>query len=192
MNNSGYTVKQIADLLKVSKTAIQKVIKNNNINYDEIEKNRQIYYYNTTVKIILLMRNDFDLTLLDKVVELPKTENRKHENFEEKTGNQQTTDCEKSFQNGENNENKTENTETNSKTPEGKIIDILQKTIDTLQNQLIEKDKQIENQDKHIERLTILLHNEQQNHIKAIAEITEGHQQQKKKGFFSRLFRKNS
>jgi DNA-binding transcriptional MerR regulator len=199
MNNSGYTIKQIADLIGVSKEAIRKVIKQHNIKYEYTEKNRQYYSYNDTVKIVLFMRDDFDLSLLDLVVDTPQTTNQNFDNSPTKTANQpQTIEADEDphqVDPKEKPQTNTANSQTNTDnqpTTENQVIEILRQTIDTLKNQLIEKDKQIENLNKNIERLTFLLNNEQQNHIKAITELTEEHQQQKKKGFFSRLFNKNS
>ena len=52
-----YTVKEIADILGVSKTAIQKYIKASAIDYDYIEKNRQYYFEDKADKIIQGFKN---------------------------------------------------------------------------------------------------------------------------------------
>ena len=196
MNNKGYTIKQISDLIGVSKQAVQKVIKQHNISYDDKEKNRQIYFTNTTIKIISAMRSDFDYSKLDfNVADLPQTDNQKTDNSTTETDNKTETEVDDPFSSAPKSENKTDNSATNTdnqQTTENQVIEVLRLTIDTLQNQLNEKDKQIEYKDRQIEMLTRLLHTEQMKTVKAIEEMTEEHQQQKKKGLFSRLFKKNT
>ena len=69
-----YTVKEIADLLQVSKTTVQKVIKANNIVYDYVSKNKQYYSYEKAKQIIGLLRKDFDFTKLE--ISQTKLENK--------------------------------------------------------------------------------------------------------------------
>lgn len=186
MNNNEFTVKQIAEVIGVSKQAVQKVINKNNISYDSIDKNRQIYNYETAVIIISLMRDDFDFSKLKKVVDTPQTANQKNDNLTTENENQPPTTKGDPLSSAPENENKTDNSATttdNQQTTENQVIEILRQTIDTLQNQLIEKDKQIEN-------LTKIIQAEQIKVVKAIPEIIEEHERKKKKGFFNKLFSK--
>lgn len=65
-----YTVKEIADLVGVSKPTIQKIINENFIEADKIEKNKFRYYsYEKTCFIIRVLKPDFDFSLLPKNTE---------------------------------------------------------------------------------------------------------------------------
>ena len=57
-----YTVKEIADLIGVSKTTIQKAIKSNNLSWQKIERNRQYYDQTACYAIIKAIRPDFSPT----------------------------------------------------------------------------------------------------------------------------------
>ena len=59
-----YTVKEIADLLGVSKTTIQKAIKAAAIDYDYVERNKYFYKLDKVKEIISSIRPDFDFTKL--------------------------------------------------------------------------------------------------------------------------------
>lgn len=62
-----YTVKQIADLLAVSKPTVQKVINENGIEADRIEKNKFRYYSVEKAETIIREINaDFDLSILSQ------------------------------------------------------------------------------------------------------------------------------
>lgn len=129
-----YTVKEIADLLQVSKTTVQKSIKANNIDYDYISKNKQYYSYEKTKKIIESIRKDFDFLKLEN--SQTKLENQL-ENSQTETENLKTKI--------ENSETKTENQLENSKTD----IDTVNRMLDMLQQEIEKKDKTIQDlQDK--------------------------------------------
>ena len=65
-----YTVKEIADLLGTSKPTVQKVINENFIEYDRIEKNKFRYYsYEKTIFIIRIIKPDFNFSNLPKKTE---------------------------------------------------------------------------------------------------------------------------
>lgn len=67
-----YTVKEIADLLGVSKPTVQKVFNENFIEPDKIEKNKFRYYsYDKTVLVIEKLKPDFDFSILPKNTEKP-------------------------------------------------------------------------------------------------------------------------
>ena len=84
-NMSDFTVKEIADILKVSKTTVQKAIKAANISYDYIERNRQYYSMEKTRQIVLSIRADFDFSLLESQLANSQTET---ENSQTDTANQ--------------------------------------------------------------------------------------------------------
>ena len=65
MYKESYTVKEIADILGVSKTTIQKYIKASAIDYDYIEKNKQYYGIDKAKIIIKGVRNDFDVAEIE-------------------------------------------------------------------------------------------------------------------------------
>ena len=114
-----YTVKEIADILNVSKTTIQKAIKAANIEYDKIEKNRQYYCIDKTKQIIIKINKNFNYDALQ--------EDFKTENSPTETENQI-----------ENSKTKSENSPT--ETENSKTID---KALEILENQLEEKDNTI-------------------------------------------------
>ena len=65
-----YTVKQIADLLGKTKPTVQKVINENFIEADKIEKNKFRYYsYEKTVFIIRVIDPDFNFSKLPQNTE---------------------------------------------------------------------------------------------------------------------------
>lgn len=67
-----YTVKEIAELLEVSKPTVQKIINENFIEADKIEKNKFRYYsYDKVVFIIGKIKPEFDLSILSKSTEKP-------------------------------------------------------------------------------------------------------------------------
>ena len=65
-----YTVKEIADILGVSKTTVQKAIKAAAIECDKVEKNRQYYSLEKTKQIIIKANKDFDLDTLQVDLEV--------------------------------------------------------------------------------------------------------------------------
>lgn len=140
---SDFTVKEIADILKVSKTTVQKAIKAANISYDYIERNRQYYSMEKTRQIVLSIREDFDFSLLESQLANSQTET---ENSQTNTENQ-----------GENSQTKTENPKTetaNSPTDSREEIAALNRLIDLVQQQLAEKDRQLAVKDKQIQDLS--------------------------------------
>ena len=65
-----YTVKEIAGLLGVSKPTVQKVINENFIEADKLEKNKFRYYsYEKTVFIIRVINPDFNFSIIPKNTE---------------------------------------------------------------------------------------------------------------------------
>ena len=193
-----YTVKQIADLLKVSKTTVQKYIKAAAIKYDYVEYNKQFYSYEKAKGIIKGIRENFDFSALD-------TENQA-ENSTTKTENQaenSTTKTENLQEKTENSTTKTENS-TTEQDPTNRMMDMLQKEIE-------KKDQEIkdlrEKLDKAYDRIAdmadkaqyitaadktaLIIDKTQQKEDNSIVNDQDQDQEinkEKKKGFFSRLF----
>lgn len=199
-----YTVKQIADLLKVSKTTVQKYIKAAAIKYDYVEYNKQFYSYEKAKGIIKGIRENFDFSALD-------TENQV-ENSTTKTENQtenSTTKAENSQEKTENSTTKTENSTTGQDTT-SRMLDMLQKEIE-------KKDQEIkdlrEKLDKAYDRIAdmadkaqyitaadktaLIMDKKQQQEAEPTAArseqegVEQPQQPKEKKGFFKRLFNKN-
>ena len=124
-----FTVKDIADLLKVSKTTVQKYIKAASIQYDYIERNKQFYSPEKAKEIIKSIKPEFDLSELGFANSQEETENSKTEteNSKEK--------LEKSQTESENSQEKTANSEISA--------DATQRMLDMLQQEIEKKDKMI-------------------------------------------------
>lgn len=141
-----YTVKEIADLLGVSKTTIQKAIKAAAIEFDYVERNKYFYKWDKVKEIISSIRPDFDFTKLAN----SQTET---DNSQTETNNQ----TDNSQMQGEYSQTETANsqTETDNQTDNSQTGEIaaLHRLIDLVQQQLAEKDKQLEIKDKQIAAL---------------------------------------
>ena len=142
-----YTVKEIADILGVSKTTVQKAIKAAAIECDKVEKNRQYYSLEKTKQIIIKANKVFDLDTLQVGLEVEnsptKTENQT-ENSQILTENSPTE--------SENSKTKTENSPTIDKALEilEKQLDEKDSTIKDLQEKLAAAYSQISEQSKTI------------------------------------------
>ena len=142
-----YTVKEIADIVGVSKTTVQKAIKAAAIECDKVEKNRQYYSLEKTKQIIIKANKDFDLDTLQVGLEVEnsptKTENQT-ENSQILTENSPTE--------SENSKTKTENSPTIEKALEilEKQLDEKDSTIKDLQEKLAAAYSQISEQSKTI------------------------------------------
>ena len=198
-----FTVKQIAELLSVSKPTVQKAIKELAIEPERAQNNNRRYYsYADTVAIIKAVNPSYDFSLLSEFGAKPQSETAKPQtepqNEEEKT----------------------------AKPPNSEEIDLLKSMLGVIQEQLKEKDKQLAVKDKQIsdlsERLAEALQitrgqqyiaaadrtkelleadtnnkeeDRQEKYTTAAADINESIEQEevqplppKKKGFFARLF----
>lgn len=83
------TVKEIADLLGVSKTTVQRAIKELELTPDLIIKNKHIYEKETAKEIIEFIDNSFDFTGVfnfDTETKQNETEQNKHETKAETVG----------------------------------------------------------------------------------------------------------
>lgn len=128
-----YTMKDIADTLKVSKTTVRKAIKAAAIDYDKVESNKYFYSIDKTKQIIKNINSDFDLRGLQSDLET--------ENSETKFANSQTETAiltENSQTETENSETKFANSQT--ETENSKTIEV---ALNILEKQLNEKDNTI-------------------------------------------------
>lgn len=139
---SDYTVKEIADLLGVSKTTIQKAIKAADITYDYVERNKYFYKCEKVKQIISSIRPDFDFSqLANSPTETDNSQTQadnQTDNLRNETDNSQTQAA--------NSQTETDNSQTGE-------IAALHRLIDLVQQQLAEKDKQLEIKDKQIAAL---------------------------------------
>lgn len=84
-----YTMKDIADTLKVSKTTVRKAIKAAAIDYDKVESNKYFYSIDKTKQIIKNINSDFDLRGLQSDLETENSET-KFANSQTETENSET------------------------------------------------------------------------------------------------------
>ena len=167
MKKDYYTVKEIADLVKVSKTTIQKIIKSIGIDFDYVERNRQYYSFDKAKRIILDFNPEFEFPIIEN-----QSANQS-ENSETETENNKNV-CENSQTKSAKSETKTEN----SKTEAEDQIAALNRMLDIIQKQLEEKDRQLSIKDKQIadlsERLKeAMLLTKGQQYIAAADKATE-------------------
>lgn len=205
--NKYYKIIEIAELLEVSKTAIQKTIKAADIEPDKKERNKYYYGVEKTKQIIRSIRPDFDFSFFDN--SQTKTDNstteisNKTDNSQTKSGNQQ--------EESDNSTTKTDNSQTESGNSSAaqldhQIIQELQRTIAIFENELKEKNEQLKNKDKQIETLNntiqmlndtiqgqLLLNAQEKKLIEAenSGNAAEKEPEQKKKSFFKRFFGKS-
>ena len=128
-----YTMKDIADTLKVSKTTVRKAIKAAAIDYDKVESNKYFYSIDKTKQIIKNINSDFDLRGLQSDLET--------ENSETKFANSQTETAILTA----NSQTETENSKTKfansqTETENSKTIEV---ALNILEKQLNEKDNTI-------------------------------------------------
>ena len=193
-----YTVKEIADLISVSKTTIQKFIKNNGIEYDYIKSNRQYYSFSKVKMIIVGLRGDFEFTEIENSP--TKTENQ-IENSPTKTEKPKIET--ENFENEiENSKTKTENSPTEMETL-NRMLDMLQaevekkdKTIQDLQNKLDNAYSQIADFATKAQYITAadktvqIMDKQQQMETEVNAAAANEVEQPPKKSLWKRLFNK--
>ena len=138
-----YTVKQIAELLKVSKPTVQKAINELNIIPERKQNNgRAFYNYDNTVSIIKYLRTDFDIAALSHVShvggklqsETAKPQNRPPD-FAKSTAKH---------------ESELQNTARVTEKPPDQELELLKDMYETLKKQLDEKDRQLAIKDNQI------------------------------------------
>ena len=152
-----YTMKDIADTLKVSKTTVRKAIKAAAIDYDKVESNKYFYSIDKTKQIIKNINSDFDLRGLQSDLE---TENSKTKFANSETKNTILT---------ENSQTETENSKTKfansqTETENSKTIEV---ALNILEKQLNEKDNTI----KDLQEKLAAAYNQIGEQSKTIADL---------------------
>ena len=124
---SEFTVKQIAEVLEVSKPTVQKLINKNSIQPVRIAKNKYRFYsLEDAAEIAKKINPSFNVSVLESVSAKPKNETAKPENQVEKP------------------ETLTAKPETKTAKPQiSDELELLKRTVAIIEKQLDEKDKQI-------------------------------------------------
>ena len=138
-----YSIKDLADILDVSKTTIRKAIQKEQIEFDSVKSNKQLYSEAKARQIILSINADFDFANSQTVFANLETEGT---NQSENNGNKSAKSITESA---------------NSQTPEMKL---LIKTIDILEKQLEQKDKQIDSLNERLEQALTSLNEQSHEH----------------------------
>lgn len=133
-----YTVKEIAELLGVSKPTVQKVINDLDLPFITKGKRDRLYPEESVIEVIKVLDPCFDFS---KITEKTENETQKPQNDTE---------------NIENNEKETEK---NAK--DRKVDDLQELLIQTLQKQIEDQQKQLESRDQEINQLHKLLDQQQ-------------------------------
>jgi uncharacterized protein YjcR len=149
-----FTVKELADILEVSKTTVRKTIQRENIAFDYMKNNKQYYSAEKAKSIIVATKEDFDFSTLDFEFANSQTD------LENKGANLKTE--------GANSQTESENLKTETANLKTQEIELLKDTIDIIKKQLEEKDKQLAVKDKQIEDLA--------ERLKEAMELTKGQQ----------------
>jgi len=137
-DNKSYTVKDIADILKISKPTVRKYLSELS---EEVKKDNY-YEYNR----LYISENCFK--------EIEKIIGKSENNIEK---------AENNAENLEDNVGKVKNNTENSENSTGKLESALEQQITFLSEQIKEKDKQLAEKDKQIDALTTALNNAQEN-----------------------------
>lgn len=129
-----YTVKELAELLDVSKPTVQKVINDNAIKEDKIVKNKYRYY--SGQKVLFIIKNikpDFDFSILMQNTEKPLETTEKSEDPIENTS---------------------QNTENTPQTPpNSQNFESFNRMLDIIEQQLKQKDEELAQKNKEIQYL---------------------------------------
>ena len=133
-----YTVKEIAELLEVSKPTVQKMINDLGIEFITKGKRDRFYTEDNVIEVIKAINPNFDLS---KIIEKTAKNENEPQNEEENT---------------ENTEKDNANTE-----KDRKIEDLQMQLLETLQKQIADQQKQLESKDQEIQQLHKLLDQQQ-------------------------------
>ena len=156
-----YTVKEIAELLNVSKPTIQRYINTAAIEPDKEENQCRYYSYDKAVEIIKAVNAEFDISRIAADHEAPQNE-----------APQTATPP----QNAQNTATEPQNDAPQTATPpQNAEIDILKSVIATIQEQLVIKDKQIANMDRQIAAYEDQI-TDYSKRLKEALELTKGQQ----------------
>lgn len=156
-----YTVKEIADLLSVSKPTIQRYINTAAIEPDKEENQCRYYNFDKAVKIIKAVNAEFDISRIAADHEAPQND-----------APQTATPPQNAPQTATAPQNDAPQTAT---PPQNAEIEILKSVIATIQEQLVIKDKQIANMDRQIAAYEDQITNYSKR-LKEALELTKGQQ----------------
>ena len=156
-----YTVKEIADLLSVSKPTIQRYINTAAIEPDKEENQCRYYNFDKAVKIIKAVNAEFDISRIAADHEAPQND-----------APQTTTPPQNAPQTATEPQNDAPQTAT---PPQNAEIEILKSVIATIQEQLVIKDKQIANMDRQIAAYEDQI-TDYSKRLKEALELTKGQQ----------------
>ena len=156
-----YTVKEIAELLNVSKPTIQRYINTAAIEPDKEENQCRYYSYDKAVEIIKAVNAEFDISRIAADHEAPQND-----------APQTATPP----QNAQNTATEPQNDAPQTATPpQNAEIEILKSVIATIQEQLVIKDKQIANMDRQIAAYEDQITNYSKR-LKEALDLTKGQQ----------------
>ena len=156
-----YTVKEIADLLSVSKPTIQRYINTAAIEPDKEENQCRYYNFDKAVKIIKAVNAEFDISRIAADHEAPQND-----------APQTATPPQNAPQTATEPQNDAPQTAT---PPQNAEIEILKSVIATIQEQLVIKDKQIANMDRQIAAYEDQI-TDYSKRLKEALELTKGQQ----------------
>ena len=156
-----YTVKEIADLLSVSKPTIQRYINAAAIEPDKEENQCRYYNFDKAVKIIKAVNAEFDISRIAADHEAPQND-----------APQTATPPQNAPQAATEPQNDAPQTAT---PPQNAEIEILKSVIATIQEQLVIKDKQIANMDRQIAAYEDQITNYSKR-LKEALDLTKGQQ----------------
>ena len=156
-----YTVKEIADLLSVSKPTIQRYINTAAIEPDKEENQCRYYNFDKAVKIIKAVNAEFDISRIAADHEAPQND-----------APQTATPPQNAPQTATEPQNDAPQTAT---PPQNAEIEILKSVIATIQEQLVIKDKQRANMDRQIAAYEDQI-TDYSKRLKEALELTKGQQ----------------
>ena len=166
-----YTVKEIADLLNVSKPTIQRYINTAAIEPDKEENQCRYYNFDKTVKIIKAVNAEFDISRIAADHEAPPND-APQTATPPQNAPQTATPPQNAPQAATEPPNDAPQTAT---PPQNAEIEILKSVIATIQEQLVIKDKQIANMDRQIAAYEDQI-TDYSKRLKEALELTKGQQ----------------
>ena len=166
-----YTVKEIADLLSVSKPTIQRYINTAAIEPDKEENQCRYYNFDKAVKIIKAVNAEFDISRIAADHEAPQND-APQTATPPQNAPQTATPPQNAPQTATEPQNDAPQTAT---PPQNAEIEILKSVIATIQEQLVIKDKQIANMDRQIAAYEDQI-TDYSKRLKEALELTKGQQ----------------
>ena len=167
-----YTVKEIADLLSVSKPTIQRYINAAAIEPDKEENQCRYYNFDKAVKIIKAVNAEFDISRIAADHEAPQNDASQTATPPQNAPQAATEPQNDAPQTATEPQNDAPQTAT---PPQNAEIEILKSVIATIQEQLVIKDKQIANMDRQIAAYEDQITNYSKR-LKEALDLTKGQQ----------------